>query len=299
MPYILSLDEGTTSARAVLYDERGIRIAMEAYPVESRYPQPGWVEQDPGEIWRSQLQAARDVLAKAGVVAGDIAAIGITNQRETTAVWDRKTGQPVGPAIVWQCRRTADYCTELANSNLAQTIQQKTGLVIDAYFSASKIRWILENTSGVRQRAEAGELVFGNIDTWLIWKLTNGAEHATDVSNASRTMLMNIGTGDWDDELLRIFGVPRSMLPRIVPSSGVCGRRQTRALGRWNPGGGNCRGSAGSALRPGMLPSRTVEEHLRHGMFRADAHRRAATGIEAPAGRHPGCVSRSSAAVRD
>jgi glycerol kinase len=231
MPYLLSLDEGTTSARAVLYDERGARLAMEAHPVESHYPHPGWVEQDANDVWRAQLQAARDVLAKTRVASSEVAAIGITNQRETTVVWDRKSGEPVCPAIVWQCRRTAGYCTELANSTLAPMIQQKTGLVIDAYFSGSKIHWMLENVPGLRQRAQDGELAFGNIDTWLIWKLTNGAEHATDVSNASRTMLMNIGTGEWDDELLAVFGVPRSMLPRIVPSSGVCGHARREHLG--------------------------------------------------------------------
>jgi glycerol kinase len=231
MPYLLSLDEGTTSARAVLYDERGVRLAMEAHPVESRYPHPGWVEQDANDIWKAQLQAARDVLAKARVAPSEVAAIGITNQRETTVVWDRKSGEPACPAIVWQCRRTAGYCTELANSTLAPTIQQKTGLVIDAYFSGSKIRWMLENVPGLQQRAQNGELAFGNIDTWLLSKLTNGAEHATDVSNASRTMLMNIGTGEWDDELLSVFSVPRSMLPRIVPSSGVCGHARPEHLG--------------------------------------------------------------------
>ena len=223
MPYILSLDEGTTSARAALYDERGVRIAMESWPVTSAYPHPGWVEQDANEIWSAQIKSARRVLESANIEAREVAAIGITNQRETTVVWDRHTGEPVGPAIVWQCRRTAQFCSELANSTLAEPVQQKTGLVIDAYFSGSKIRWILENTPGARERAEAGDLVFGNVDTWLIWKLTGGATHATDPSNASRTMLMNIATGEWDDELLRTFHVPRSMLPNIVPSSGVCG----------------------------------------------------------------------------
>lgn len=231
MPYILSLDEGTTSARAVLYDARGVRTAMEACPIESSYPQPGWVEQDAESIWRAQLESARLLLTNSGVAPADVAAIGITNQRETTIVWDRKTGKPVGPAIVWQCRRTAAYCDELANSTLAAVIQRKTGLVIDAYFSASKIRWMLENTPGVRSRAENGDLLFGNVDTWLIWKLTNGEVHVTDFSNASRTMLMNIGTGEWDAELLRIFGVPRSMLPEIVPSSYISGLSRPEHLG--------------------------------------------------------------------
>lgn len=231
MPFILSLDEGTTSARAALYNERGVRVAMESSPVHSRYPHPGWVEQDGMEIWRAQMTAARRVLEAANTAAGQVAAIGITNQRETTLVWDRNTGEPVGPAIVWQCRRTADFCTELANSSLAEAIQLKTGLVIDAYFSGSKVRWILENTPGARKRAENGDLLFGNVDTWLVWQLTNGASHVTDVSNASRTMLMNLASAEWDDELLRIFTVPRSMLPHIVPSSGICGRTAAEHFG--------------------------------------------------------------------
>ena len=231
MPFILSLDEGTTSARSVLYDEQGRRVTMHAVGFECRYPHPGWVEQDALEIWRAQLASARGVLAQAGITARDLVAAGITNQRETTVVWDRKTGEPVAPAIVWQCRRTAEYCTELAASSEAQEITSKTGLVIDAYFSASKIRWILENVPGARSRAQNGELLFGNIDTWLIWKLTNGAVHATDPSNASRTMLMNLATGDWDESLLRIFDVPRCMLPRIVPSSGTAGEAAPEHLG--------------------------------------------------------------------
>ncbi len=231
MRFILSLDEGTTSARAALYDEQGQRVAMQAQPFASRYPRPGWVEQDPEEIWQAQLNAARQTLESGGVGAGSIAGIGITNQRETTIVWDRKSGQPVFPAIVWQCRRTADFCTQLAASSMAQTIVRKTGLVIDAYFSGSKVRWILENVPDAKEKAHDGELLFGTVDTWLIWKLTNGAVHATDPSNASRTMLMDIGRGDWDDELLRTFGIPRSMLPRIVPSSSVCGVALSEHLG--------------------------------------------------------------------
>jgi glycerol kinase len=231
MPFILSLDEGTTSARSVLYDEEGRRVAMESVAFASRYPQPGWVEQDALEIWCAQMESARKVLERSRVAASDIVAAGITNQRETTVVWDRRTGEPVAPAIVWQCRRTAEYCTRLAASPEAAEITRKTGLVIDAYFSGSKIRWILENTPNARKRAQDGELLFGNIDTWLIWKLTNGAVHATDPSNASRTMLMNLATGDWDDGLLRVFQVPRAMLPRIVPSSGVAGEISPEHLG--------------------------------------------------------------------
>ena len=223
MPYILALDEGTTSARAALYDAEGRRLAMESEPIHAAYPQPGWVEQDPEQIWEAQLAAARRVLEVSGVAASEVAAIGITNQRETTIVWERSSGRAVAPAIVWQCRRTADYCAELAASARAAEITERTGLVVDAYFSASKIRWILEYTPDARARAEAGELAFGNVDTWLVWKLTGGRVHVTDPSNASRTMLMNLASGDWDDTLLEWFGVPRAMLPRIMPSSAVVG----------------------------------------------------------------------------
>jgi len=215
--YVLSLDEGTTSARAALYNERGERVAMHSVPFPCLFPQPGWVEQDALAIWRAQLEAARTVIEQA---PGEVAACGITNQRETTVVWDRKTGQPVAPAIVWQCRRTADFCGELARSPLAGMIEHKTGLVIDAYFSASKIRWILDHVPDAGAKARDGEILFGNIDTWLIWNLTGGQAHVTDYSNASRTMLMDLASGEWDGELLGLFGVPAAMLPAIVPSSG-------------------------------------------------------------------------------
>ena len=231
VPWILSLDEGTTSARAVLYDEQGRRAGMESTPIHCRYPQPGWVEQDPLEIWNAQMLAARRLLETTGVAPSAIRAVGITNQRETTIVWDRKTGQPVAPAIVWQCRRTAGFCTELAASRQAQTITSKTGLVIDAYFSASKIRWILDHTPGALAKARDGQLLFGNVDTWLIWNLTGGTVHVTDPSNASRTMLMNLATGEWDQELLGIFDIPRVMLPGIEPSSSVVGTCAAEHLG--------------------------------------------------------------------
>ncbi|MEO8126514.1 MAG: glycerol kinase GlpK [Bryobacteraceae bacterium] len=218
MPYLLSLDEGTTSARAVLYDERGNRLAIESAPITCRYPHPGWVEQDAEEIWAAQIESTRRLLAGA---TAKIAAIGITNQRETTIVWDRKSGKPIAPAIVWQCRRTAEYCRELAASADAAMITERTGLIIDAYFSGSKLRWLLQSIPDAMGKARDGELLFGTVDSWLIWKLTNGAVHVTDVSNASRTMLMNLATGDWDSDLLRIFGIPRAVLPRIVPSSAV------------------------------------------------------------------------------
>ncbi len=231
MPYVISLDEGTTSARAALYNERGERIAMHSIPFDSYYPHPGWVEQDAVAIWRAQIEAAREVINIAKIAPETIAACGITNQRETTVVWDRHSGAPVAPAIVWQCRRTADFCKELAASRHSRLIEEKTGLVIDAYFSGSKIRWILENVPGARAKAQNGDLLFGNIDTWLIWNLTGGRSHVTDPTNASRTMLMDLATGEWDDELLGIFDIPRSMLPRIAPSSGRVGIIESRHLG--------------------------------------------------------------------
>ncbi len=231
MPFVLSLDEGTTSARAALYDGQGRCVAIEAEPVECRYPHAGWVEQEADEIWNAQLAAARRLLDRAGIAAAGIAALGIANQRETTVVWDRATGCAVAPAIVWQCRRTAPYCAELARSAVAADITRRTGLVIDAYFSASKIRWILDNVPGARERARDGELLFGTVDTWLVWKLTQGEVHVTDPSNASRTMLMNLESGEWDGELLRIFEIPRAMLPRIAPSSAVVGWSAAGRLG--------------------------------------------------------------------
>jgi glycerol kinase len=221
--WVLALDEGTTSARAALYNERGERVALRAVPFESHYPHPGWVEQDPLEIWRAQMESVRAVIEAANVQPREIAACGVTNQRETVVLWDRGTGEPVAPAIVWQCSRTADFCANLAASRHAVMIERKTGLVIDAYFSASKIRWILDHVPDARAKALDGEILFGNIDTWIVWKLTGGEAHVTDPSNASRTMLMDLTSGAWDDELLEVFDIPRAILPAIVPSSGRVG----------------------------------------------------------------------------
>ena len=224
MSLILALDQGTTSSRAILFDQSGSIRAVAQKEFRQIFPQAGWVEHDANEIWQSQHAVAMEVLKKAGTTAADVAAIGITNQRETTVVWDRKTGQPIHNAIVWQDRRTASLCDQLKRDGHLSTIQKKTGLVIDAYFSGSKVRWLLDNVAGARQRAEKGELAFGTIDTWLLWKLTGGAVHVTDASNASRTMLYNIHTRDWEDELLELLNVPRALLPQVKSSSEIYGK---------------------------------------------------------------------------
>jgi glycerol kinase len=222
MPYILALDQGTTSSRAIIFDKDSRIISVSQKEYTQIFPRSGWVEHNPLEIWETQSQTALEALQNAALTVQDIAAIGITNQRETTVVWNRKTGEPVYNAIVWQDRRTSGFCDEI-RKNYGDLIRQKTGLETDAYFSASKLNWILENVEGVREQAENGELVFGTIDTWLIWKLTSGKAHITDVSNASRTMLFNINTLDWDEELLEIFKIPRAMLPKVVSSSEIYG----------------------------------------------------------------------------
>ena len=219
--YIAALDQGTTSSRAILFNQAGEIAARAQYPFRQIYPQPGWVEHDPMEIWASERRALAEITSH--IDPRQVAAIGITNQRETTILWDRRTGEPIHNAIVWQCRRTAPFCDELKARGLGEIIAEKTGLLIDAYFSASKIRWLLDNVPGARERAERGELCFGTVDSWLIWQLSGGAVHVTDYSNASRTMLFNIHTLRWDEELCEIFGIPRSILPRPVGNSEVYG----------------------------------------------------------------------------
>jgi glycerol kinase len=227
MSYILALDQGTTSSRAILFDEAGAITAVSQHEFEQHFPQPGWVEHDPMGILTSQMSCAIEVLAKANARPRDVAGVGITNQRETVIVWERATGQPIHPAIVWQDRRTAGQCQALEEAGVGETISDRTGLVIDPYFSATKLRWILDNVSGARVRAEQGELAFGTVDSWLIWHLTSGKHHVTDVTNASRTMLFNIVKGEWDQELLRIFDIPESMLPQVVWSSEKVGEVTT------------------------------------------------------------------------
>ncbi len=233
--YIMALDAGTTSNRAILFDHDGKIVSVAQREFTQIYPQPGWVEHDANEIWSTMLGVAVETMAKASVSAEDVAGIGITNQRETTIVWDKETGEPVYNAIVWQCRRTSDYSDSLKAKGLEETIRSKTGLVIDAYFSATKLRWILENVEGARERAERGELLFGTVDTWLIWKLTHGRVHVTDYSNASRTMMFNINELKWDEDILKELGIPMCMLPEVKDSSCVYGKASKHILGREIP----------------------------------------------------------------
>jgi len=233
--YIMSLDLGTTSCRTILFDKKGQICSVAQKEFTQHFPQPGWVEHDAEEIWATQKGLMFEALEKLGVEMSDVAGIGITNQRETTVVWDKVTGRPVCRAIVWQCRRTAEYCDQLKAQGLTEMFREKTGLVLDAYFSGTKLKWILDNVPDARQRAEAGELLFGTIDTWIIWKLTNGKVHVTDYSNASRTLLFNIHTLEWDEEILKILDIPRQMLPEVKPSSCVYGNTEARIFGQEVP----------------------------------------------------------------
>ena len=229
--YIMSLDAGTTSNRCIIFNEKGQMCSVAQKEFTQYFPKPGWVEHDPEEIWVTQLEVAQKAMANVGAEAKDIAAIGITNQRETAIVWDKHTGVPVYPAIVWQCRRTSEYCDLLKEKGLTEVYREKTGLVIDAYFSATKVKWILDNVEGARERARRGELLFGTVETWLIWKLTQGRVHVTDYSNASRTMLFNIKTLQWDDEILAELDIPKSMLPEAKPSSCIYGETSAQFFG--------------------------------------------------------------------
>ena len=257
MPFILALDQGTTSSRALVFDHAGAVRAVAQREFAQQYPQPGWVEHDAREIWWTQLAVAHEAMARAGINAFDVAAIGIANQRETVLLWDRASGTPLANAIVWQDRRTAPMCAQLRERGVEPMVTQRTGLLLDPYFSATKIRWLLDNVPGARERAARGEIACGTIDTWLVWNLTRGAVHATDPSNASRTLLFDLARGDWDDELLALFDVPRSILPGIVPSSGICAQAATSLFGAEIPVAGIA-GDQQAALfgqqctRPGM-----------------------------------------------
>jgi glycerol kinase len=238
MTYLLALDQGTSSSRSIVFDENGHIVALAQQELPQIYPKPGWVEHDPMEIWRTQLATAREALAKAKLQAGDIRALGITNQRETTVIWNRKTGQPIHHAIVWQDRRAEATCAQLRENGKADLIQAKTGLLVDAYFSGTKLKWLLDNVPQARQQAARGELAFGTIDSWLMWQLTGGTLHATDVTNASRTMLFNVHTNSWDADLLALLDIPENLMPRVLPSSTHYGNVQPDLLGAAIPIGG-------------------------------------------------------------
>jgi len=281
MSYILALDQGTTSSRAILFDRDGAikGVAQKEFP--QIFPQPGWVEHDPMEIWTSQAGVAVEVLAGAGLRARDVAAIGITNQRETTIVWDRKTGHPIANAIVWQDRRTADVCDRLRSDGAEPLFRERTGLVLDAYFSGTKLAWLLDHVDGARARADRGELAFGTVDSWLLWKLTDGRLHITDTSNASRTLLFNIHTLQWDDELLRVLRVPRSLLPDVRPSSEVYGE-VTTALGLESVKLGGIAGDQQAALFGQMCTSPGLTKNT----YGTGCFMLQNTGTKAPASQH-------------
>ncbi len=236
--YIMALDAGTTSNRCILFNEQGVICSVAQKEFIQYFPHPGWVEHDADEIWSSMLGVAVEAMNKLNITPDQVAAIGITNQRETTIIWDKNTGEPVYHAIVWQCRRTSEYCDQLKEKGLTEKFRQKTGLMIDAYFSGTKVKWILDNIPGAREKAEAGDLLFGTVETWLIWKLTKGRVHVTDYSNAARTMLFNINTLEWDDEILEELGIPKSMLPQARPSSEVYGMADESYFGKEIPIGG-------------------------------------------------------------
>jgi glycerol kinase len=265
--FILSLDQGTTSSRAILFDHDGRPVSAAQTELPQIFPQPGWVEHNPDTIWESQLQVAREVMADAGVSAADVAAIGCTNQRETTVIWERDTGRPIANAIVWQCRRTAPLCDELSATGFDALILERTGLVTDAYFSGTKVAWLLDNVPGARARAEAGELAFGTIDSFLLWRLSAGRLHITDVSNASRTLLFNIHTLDWDDDILERLKIPRSLLPSVRPSSAVYGETSPELFGGPIPLAGNAGDQQAATFGQTCFAARTAKNTYGTGCF--------------------------------
>ena len=283
MSFILALDQGTTSSRAILFGHAGQVRGVAQRELRQSFPQPGWVEHDPDEIWQSQLAVARQVLAESHVTAADVAAIGITNQRETTLLWDRGTGRPVCPAIVWQDRRTTPFCDQLKRDGHATLVQCKTGLVIDPYFSATKLRWMLDHVPDARRRADRGELAFGTVDSWLLWNLTGSRLHATDATNASRTLLYDIRRGRWDDELLELLQIPRSVLPEVRPSGDVYGRTDADLLGGPIPIASIAGDQQAALFGQTCFEPRAGQEHLRHRLLPADEHRPATDRVAAPA----------------
>jgi len=289
MKYLLALDQGTSSSRSMVFNLDGQVIASAQRELTQNYPQPGWVEHDPMEIWRSQLATARQAIDKAGIAATDIAGIGITNQRETTLLWRRDNGQPVHPAIVWQDRRTEPACKLLRDAGHAPGVQAKTGLLIDAYFSASKLQWLLNHVPGARAMAERGELAFGTVDTWLLWQLTGGAVHATDVSNASRTLLFNIHNNRWDSELLALFDIPDSLMPQVQPSAGFFGHTRPEHLGAALPVCGMAGDQQSALFGQACFEAGQVKNTYGTGCFML-MH----TGAHAPVSRH-GLITTSAA----
>ncbi|MGC8759974.1 MAG: glycerol kinase GlpK [Bryobacteraceae bacterium] len=281
MTYLLALDQGTTSSRAIVFDGEGRILGAAQKEFRQIYPQAGWVEHDPLEIWATQRGVAAEALERARLSARDIAAIGITNQRETVVLWDRRTGEPVAPAIVWQDRRTAAFCDSLKASGAEEEIRRRTGLLADPYFSGTKLRWLLDHVDGARQRAARGELAFGTIDTWLLWNLTGGRVHATDPSNASRTLLYNIHTGRWDAELLRLLDVPAEVLPEVRPSSGIFGETQPDLLGAPVPVGG-----VAGDQQAALFGQACFEPGLAKNTFGTGCFLLMHTGAEAVASRH-------------
>ena len=290
MPYVLALDQGTSSSRSIVFDARGQPVAVAQREFAQHFPQPGWVEHDADEIWRTQLATAQEALARAGLHARELSAIGITNQRETTVLWDRATGEPLHRAIVWQCRRSEPLCARLREAGHAERIRALTGLVVDAYFSATKLAWLLEHVPGARARAEAGELAFGTIDSWLLWRLTGGRVHATDASNASRTMLFDIHRGAWSDELLALLGIPRAVLPEVHPSSHAFGDSDAALLGAAVPIAGIAGDQQAALFGQGCFEAGLAKNTYGTGCFML-MH----TGPQARASRH-GLVTTAAAA---
>ncbi len=289
MKYLIALDQGTSSSRSLVFSEHGDIIASAQQELSQIYPQPGWVEHDPQEIWRSQLATARQAIAQAGIASTDIAGVGITNQRETTLLWRRDNGQALHNAIVWQDRRTEPACKRLREAGHAPLVQQKTGLLIDAYFSATKLQWLLDHVPGARAMAERGELAFGTVDSWLLWQLSGGAVHATDVSNASRTMLFNIHTNDWDTELLELFNIPPRVLPRVQPSAGLFAHTQTEWLGAALPVSGMAGDQQSALFGQGCFSAGQVKNTYGTGCFML-MH----TGVECQTSHH-GLITTSAA----
>ena len=289
MKYLIALDQGTSSSRSLVFSEHGDIIASAQQELSQIYPQPGWVEHDPQDIWRSQLATARQAIAQAGIAFTDIAGVGITNQRETTLLWRRDNGQALHNAIVWQDRRTEPACKRLREAGHAPLVQQKTGLLIDAYFSATKLQWLLDHVPGARAMAERGELAFGTVDSWLLWQLSGGAVHATDVSNASRTMLFNIHTNDWDTELLELFNIPHRVLPRVQPSAGLFAHTQTEWLGAALPVSGMAGDQQSALFGQGCFSAGQVKNTYGTGCFML-MH----TGVECQTSHH-GLITTSAA----